>query len=81
MSQPLTIPSGSTWRDHPETSHPDAMELLSSAFANGDWIPRIHTVEGANLSPPLHWRHPPAGTRSFVLILDDPDAPPGHWIH
>lgn len=57
------------------------MELLSSAFDHGAWIPRIHTGEGEDLSPPLQWRDAPAGTVTYVLILDDPDAPAGLWIH
>jgi hypothetical protein len=57
------------------------MELRSNAFASGDWIPRVHTGEGENLSPPLHWQGAPAGTLSYALILDDPDAPAGLWIH
>jgi Raf kinase inhibitor-like YbhB/YbcL family protein len=36
---------------------------------------------GEDLSPPLHWGVPPAATRSFVLIVDDPDAPVGTWVH
>ena len=50
-------------------------------FDDGAWIPRIHTGEGENLSPPLQWRHAPEGTVSYTLILDDPDAPAGLWIH
>lgn len=57
------------------------MELHSSAFDHGGWIPRIHTGEGEDLSPPLQWRDAPAGTVSYALILDDPDAPAGLWIH
>jgi Raf kinase inhibitor-like YbhB/YbcL family protein len=57
------------------------MELHSMTFDDGAWIPRIHTGEGENLSPPLQWRHAPAGTVSYALILDDPDAPAGLWIH
>jgi Raf kinase inhibitor-like YbhB/YbcL family protein len=58
-----------------------AMELFSPAFAGGGPIPRIHSGEGEDLSPPLQWRNVPPGVVSFALILDDPDAPPGLWIH
>ncbi|MCK6500062.1 MAG: YbhB/YbcL family Raf kinase inhibitor-like protein, partial [Nitrospira sp.] len=58
-----------------------AFELTSSAFAEGEWIPKKHTCEGQDLSPPLRWNHPPTGTRSFALIADDPDAPAGTWVH
>lgn len=57
------------------------MELLSSAFRDGDWIPRSHTGEGDDHSPPLHWQGAPAGAVTYALILDDPDAPAGLWIH
>ena len=56
--------------------------LESPAFADGAKIPTRYTREGENLSPPLAWKDPPAGTKSFVLILEDPDAPAGifrHW--
>ncbi|KEF41655.1 MAG: hypothetical protein ER33_10300 [Cyanobium sp. CACIAM 14] len=57
------------------------MRLESPAFQDGEWMPRIHTGEGRDLSPALHWSEIPTGTRSFVLILDDPDAPAGLWVH
>jgi hypothetical protein len=56
--------------------------LASSAFADGQHIPRKHTGDGADLSPPLSWSDPPAGTRELALIVDDPDAPtPEPWVH
>jgi hypothetical protein len=55
--------------------------LESPAFADGSPIPREHTADGRDLSPPLRWHGAPEGTRAFALILDDPDAPPGLWIH
>lgn len=58
-----------------------AFTLRSSAFAWGDTIPRRHTCEGENLSPALEWSDPPPSARSFVLIVDDPDAPAGTWNH
>ena len=58
-----------------------AFELSSPAFKDGDLIPRPYTCEGENLSPPLHWTVPPAATKSFVIIADDPDAPVGTWVH
>lgn len=63
-----------------------AMILESAAFKpNGD-IPRIHTCEGDDVSPPLAWHGEPAGTKSFALIVDDPDAPDPKapqrtWVH
>jgi Raf kinase inhibitor-like YbhB/YbcL family protein len=57
------------------------MRLTSSAFANGDSIPRRFTCDGEDISPPLTWSDPPAGVRSFALICADPDAPRGTWYH
>src|SRR5712692_1792301 len=58
-----------------------AFELTSSAFKAGEAIPRKHTCDGADVSPPLTWTDPPAGTASFALVADDPDAPVGTWVH
>jgi Raf kinase inhibitor-like YbhB/YbcL family protein len=57
--------------------------LQSSAFEQGGPIPRRHSCEGENLSPPLSWSGVPGGTRSLALVVDDPDAPGGtftHWL-
>ncbi len=56
-------------------------ELRSPAFGYGDEIPRRYTCDGQEVSPPLEWSEPPAGTESFALICDDPDAPMGTWVH
>src|SRR3989442_4421546 len=58
-----------------------AFELESSAFKAGETIPRKHTCDGQDLSPPLAWTDPPPGTKSFALVCDDPDAPAGTWVH
>jgi len=58
-----------------------AFELTSAAFAAGESIPPKYTCDGQDISPPLEWSDPPAGTQSFALICDDPDAPVGTWIH
>ena len=58
-----------------------AFRLNTGAFAEGGDIPKLHTCEGADLSPSLEWTGEPAGTRSFALIMDDPDAPAGTWSH
>lgn len=58
-----------------------ALTLTSSAFADGQQIPSRFTCDGADVSPALRWSNPPAGTKSFALIADDPDAPAGTWVH
>jgi len=55
--------------------------LESKAFGNGEPIPRRFTCDGADVSPPLSWREAPAGVVTFVLVMDDPDAPAGTWVH
>ena len=58
-----------------------AMELTSPAFGAGQRVPVEHTCEGDNVSPELHWLRAPEGTASFALIVDDPDAPSGTFVH
>jgi Raf kinase inhibitor-like YbhB/YbcL family protein len=55
--------------------------LASSAFANGGSIPARYSCLGEEASPPLEWSEPPAGVKSFALIMDDPDASMGTWVH
>jgi hypothetical protein len=57
------------------------MEITSQAFPNGGIIPRRFTCDGDNLSPPFQWGGSPSGTKSFALIVDDPDAPSGTFVH
>lgn len=57
------------------------MDLQSSAFGAGGTIPTMYTCDGQDVSPPLSWSEPPAGTESLVLLCDDPDAPVGTWDH
>ena len=58
-----------------------AFELTSSAFATGGDIPKQHTCDGPDRSPPLEWTAPPAGTKALALVCEDPDAPAGLWVH
>ncbi len=58
-----------------------ALEITSPAFKNNEFIPKKYTCEGENISPALAWSGVPAGTKDFVLIVDDPDAPMGDWVH
>ena len=60
--------------------------LQSSAFGQNGEIPSQYTCEGDDLSPPLRWTDPPEGTVTYVLIVDDPDAPDPQapkmtWVH
>jgi len=58
-----------------------AFALICPAFGEGAAIPVRHTCDGDDVSPPLAWRDAPAGTQTFALICDDPDAPAGTWVH
>jgi hypothetical protein len=60
---------------------PGKLELRSTAFSRGGTIPAQFTCSGDNISPALFWSQPPAGTQSFALVMDDPDAPAGTWVH
>lgn len=57
------------------------MILESDAFTNGAKIPPAYTCDGHDGSPSLRWREAPAGTATFALVMDDPDAPVGTWVH
>jgi len=71
---------------HSTAKAPAPLTLHASGFSAGGLIPAKHTCDGADRSPALSWSVPPNGTRSFVLIVDDPDAPdPAKpqrtWVH
>lgn len=59
------------------------MQFRSRSFGQGEMIPSRHTCEGRDLPPELEWTGAPDATRSFVLFVEDPDAPSGtftHWV-
>ncbi len=59
------------------------IKVESPAFGFGEFIPVKYTCDGMDISPPIYWSNFPENTKSFVLIMDDPDAPIGiftHWI-
>jgi Raf kinase inhibitor-like YbhB/YbcL family protein len=59
-----------------------SFRLQSAAFTDGSPIPRRHTGDAEDLSPPLSWQGTPAGARELALIVDDPDAPTKEpWVH
>jgi Raf kinase inhibitor-like YbhB/YbcL family protein len=64
-----------------DTATKETMQLTSTAFAEGNSIPVRYTCDGENVSPPFKWNGAPASAKSFTLIVDDPDAPAGIWVH
>ena len=59
-----------------------AIEITSTAFKDGEPIPKKYTGEGMDVSPPLAWTGLPEGTKELLLICDDPDAPTAEpWVH
>ena len=73
---------GEVFSNSIEIPPPDAgFVLISPDFNNGSPIPVKFTCNGDNMPPTLAWGEPPSGTISFVLIVKDPDAPGGPWIH
>jgi Raf kinase inhibitor-like YbhB/YbcL family protein len=60
---------------------PMSLTISSPSFSNGGKIDKKFTCEGADVSPRLQWGEPPSGTKSFALLVDDPDAPAGNWNH
>jgi len=58
-----------------------AFTLTSPAFKQGENIPSVYTCDSINISPELHWNKPSDKIKSYVLIMDDPDAPMGTWVH
>ena len=64
-----------------QTIQDKKMKLTTDAFQNGDMIPKKYTCQGEDISPHLKWEDAPENTKSFALILDDPDAPSGTWVH
>ena len=55
--------------------------ISSTSFSNGGEIPKKFSCDGPDVSPQLSWTEPPAGTATFALLVDDPDAPAGNWNH
>lgn len=83
-----TDPANQANADHSNGGGPVANDTLtkfaltSDDFQDGQPIPQVHSCDGSDQSPALSWEEPPPGTKSFTLIMDDPDAPNGtfgHW--
>jgi len=64
-----------------EEASSSGLQLVSAVFREGAVIPIQYTCKGQNVNPPLNILHPPVGTQSFSLIMHDPDAPSGDFLH
>lgn len=64
-------------------NHPDsaAIQITSSSFINNEYIPTKFTCDGSNVNPSLTIKNIPDGTKTLALIMDDPDAPHGTFVH
>lgn len=58
-----------------------AFTITSPAFNENAYIPLKYTCDGQNISPQLNWSNAPQDTKTYILIVDDPDAPSGTWVH
>jgi Raf kinase inhibitor-like YbhB/YbcL family protein len=79
QSPPLLTTPGSP----PPLTLSSALTIRVASLSMGSVLPDIYTCKGSGISPPVSWGGIPPGTKSLVLILDDPDAPNGsftHWI-
>ena len=78
-------------QSHPETTPAEkrsepgnekmSIKVTSTAFADGEMMPKQYTCDGANVSPPLSWSGVPASAKALAIICDDPDAPGKTWVH
>ena len=66
---------------HAEDKKMEKLHLTSQAFTHNGMIPPEYTCDGTDGNPPLTFRNVPAKSRSLALIVDDPDAPRGTWVH
>lgn len=57
------------------------LKITSSAFRDGERIPSRYTCDDLNINPPLSFENVPPAAKSLALIVDDPDAPGGVWVH
>ena len=63
------------------SSSVSALEIKSDSFEENGYIPAIYTGLSSDISPELNWEEVPQGVKSFAIIMDDPDAPVGTWVH
>jgi Raf kinase inhibitor-like YbhB/YbcL family protein len=60
---------------------PSGMTLTSTAFEAGEPVPERYSCEGENVPPPLEWVGVPEGTAELAIVIEDPDAPDGVFVH
>jgi len=77
----ILLVSGCVNQPGEEADDMGSMKLTSTAFGDNGNIPAKYTCQGEDISPPLGIQAIPGGTKSLVLIMDDPDAPVGTWVH
>jgi Raf kinase inhibitor-like YbhB/YbcL family protein len=82
----VAVASSPAFATEEETGSAPAFRIQSKSFSPHGAMARDFTCDGRNVSPPLAWSHIPPGTRSLVLIVDDPDAPDPEaprmtWVH
>jgi Raf kinase inhibitor-like YbhB/YbcL family protein len=65
----------------PPPTAPESIKLTSPAFGRNDTIPKEFTCDGANTPPPLRWSKVPKGSKELALLVEDPDAPSGNFVH
>ncbi|KAF0217904.1 MAG: PEBP family [Geobacteraceae bacterium] len=75
----MTLPAGGAMKK--EGRKMGDLRISSPAFAEGGSIPVRYTCDGADVNPPLTIENVPEGARSLALVVDDPDAPMGMWVH
>jgi len=73
--QPVAQPASTPKEDKAE------IKLTSAALKDGQSIPAPYTCDGVNISPPLEWSGLPKTTKTVAVVVDDPDAPSGTWVH
>lgn len=76
-----TKPSPQTPTPNATTKNKSELVLTSTAFKEGQALPRQYTCDGVNISPPLEWTGVPKAAKTIAIIADDPDAPGGTWVH
>ena len=80
-TEPTTIPTTPPTTEPTTPPEPEEMVITSAAFEEGGIIPDMYSCDGADISPELNWTGVPEGTHELALVMDDPDAPGGTFVH